>query len=331
MKNFLVDSFIEGLPDVFIRSQGEKYLAGHSLEEGISFMKQIWSERRIMTTGDILGEEAKNFEEAERYFNGYLEMINSLKGEAKKYFDDKNFRRPFSISVKPSSICFINFMNPLAFHSETPFFERLEKIVDIGEKENIPVTVDMEDHNFTDSTLETASKVWECGHKNFGIVLQSRLNRTENDIKRLFSKDKFDPIYKRVRVCIGIYQEPNLIASNKKEEAKRRMKKRVEELFDCGAYVEIATHDFSVIEDCIKLIEKKKIPEWQYEFQMLKGPNIVDKNAGYLFRKNKSIRLYAPFELKEGDGIPYQRRRLKNNPDIIKSAIRDKFFGKFEF
>ena len=132
--------------------------------------------------------------------------------------------------------------------SEIGNLEEEERIVKYAKENGIDVTLDAEEHDWTNLSLNAAKKLWDEGYNNLGIVLQSRLNRTEKDvadIKEIVSKYDEDFRKKlRVRACIGTYKEPPEIAATEDKEIKKRLVDRIKELFEAGVYVEIATHDF---------------------------------------------------------------------------------------
>lgn len=308
-----------------IQTLGEPYLAGHSLATGIKTCQDyFW--RGICSTLDILGEEAKTTADADRFLNGYQQAVDAFVNLR----DDEQLLsvgNPASISVKPSAICVVNSMpEEVTFSSETPLFDRLDEILCYAYHRGLPVTIDMEDHRFTGATLEAARDLWLNGYSNTGIVLQSRLHRTEQDIQR-FLRDQHYHFPKeeiRVRACIGIYQEPEAVAVTSKNEAKKRLLSRLEDLFDVGVYVEIATHDPKVVEGAQRIIKRRGIPADRYEFQFLKGVPIAEqKIVPPLLDEGVTCRLYMPIELKEGDGLPYIIRRCKANPWMAWYGIKN--------
>ncbi len=295
---------------------GEPYLAGHTLEAGIETCKDyLW--KGVYSTLDILGEEAKTKEDADRFLAGYCRAVDLFVnlGEQEELL---SLGKSASISMKPSAVCVVNCTSEeISFSSETPLFDRLDEGIGYAYHQKLPVTIDMEDHRFTEATLCAARDLWLNGYSNMGIVLQSRLHRTESDIERFlkiqhyhFPKEEL-----QVRLCIGIYQEPENIATTSKKEAKKRLLSRLEDLFDVGVYVEIGTHDSDVINEAQRIIKKRGIPADRYEFQFLKGVPVAEKKIiPRLLDEGKTCRLYMPVELNAGDGLPYIIRRCKANP-----------------
>ena len=69
------------------------------------------------------------------------------------------------------------------------------------------VRIDMEDRHTTQATLDFFA-VLRRDFENVGVVLQSYLHRTLDDIESL-------PAHSNVRLCKGIYVEPEAIALRK--------------------------------------------------------------------------------------------------------------------
>ncbi|QQG38645.1 MAG: proline dehydrogenase family protein [Candidatus Woesearchaeota archaeon] len=297
----------------FFDRLGRNYLAGSSLEEGLFSIKAL-NLRGFKSTFDTLGEDARNKEEADRYLEAYLSFIGLLGEE----FHNQNPLDNPSISVKPSAICAVTEDGTRVLEI-TPLNSRLERIVSAAKQRRFNVTLDMEDHNWTDASLRVAQEIWQVGHDNFGIVLQSRLDRTLDDVTRVLERTEYPIPHNKIRVraCIGIYIEPPDIATRSKSEAKERLVVLVEKLFGAGVYVEVATHDRNVIDKVMNIIGKRRIPPSRFEFQFLRGVNegeiLGERVKGEGFR----VRYYMPVELEPGAGRNYMIRRLRANPDLV--------------
>ena len=183
----------------------------------------------------------------------------------------------------------------------------------------------MEDHRLTEISLLIAEDLWNAGFENFGIVLQSRLNRTANDVQRVFRDTSYEVPHKKihVRACIGIYNEPKIIATQDRKEMKERMLDMISELFSLGVYVEAATHDPEVIDDVLRLSAVRGIPKAGLEFQVLKGVRIGFQKLEELRAQGYQVRMYLPYEAQQGDAHPYIVRRLKANPRLMYDFVRN--------
>lgn len=274
-------------PTPLVKLFASPYVAGDSSGAAVDAAQKLWDERRVCSTIDLLGEEMKSDEEVQYSVDVYETLIDALGSQDYA-----------TISLKPTQ---------LGSHRGTENCQKIiEGIVRRAEKYNIKVTLDMEDNSFTDMTLDIF-RALNKDHPTFGTVLQSRLFRTDDDIISLKGLNA------RIRICIGIYNEPKEIALQSKSEMKRKLLQQVELLFKEGHYPEIATHDEAVINEAIDIAEKLNIKKDQYEVQMLMG---VPKRAfqDELIQNGILVRLYIPFAQKWKYATAYCKRRLAANP-----------------
>lgn len=292
LKNFIINLAPTPLVKVF----ASPYVAGDSIELATRTALRFWEERHVCSTIDLLGEELESDEEVQYSKGVYERLIEAL---GKQEFA--------TISLKPTQ---------LGSHKGT---ENCRKIIDgivaKAAESNIKVTLDMEDHTFTDMTLE----IFRTIHKDFptfGTVLQSRLFRTDDDIKSL------QGMKTRIRLCIGIYNEPKEIALQSKPEMKKKMLEQLEVLFKEGHYPEIASHDEAVIKESLEIAERLNMKKDQYEVQMLMG---VPKQAfqDQLIRNGILVRLYVPFAEKWKYATAYCKRRLAANPAMAAYILKN--------
>jgi len=298
---------------------GEPYVAGHSLQEGIERAILEFNKNSRYGTLDILGEGARTEAKSQEYVNAYKQLItmvddNRVGGEAIA-----------SVSLKPSALIVVD-EKGLPTNQGSSLQERLEDLVSYAKAREVQITIDMEDHDWTDITLEAAKEVWRKGYDNLGIVLQSRLNRTRNDVSDLFGDTSYTLVPKgkmRVRACIGIYNEHADIAVTDREEAKDRLIDRQRELFQAGIYVESATHDHKRIRQTETQMEELRVPKEMHEFQFLLGVQNAYNIDHELRDRGHKVRYYMPVELNKGDGVKYMIRRLKANPEMITHGIKN--------
>jgi proline dehydrogenase len=274
-------------PTPLVKLFASPYVAGDSIGAAVDAAQKLWEERRVCSTIDLLGEELESDEEVQYSANVYERLIDALGSQDYA-----------TISLKPSQ---------LGSHRGTDNCQEVIRgIIQRAEQYNIKVTLDMEDHSFTDMTLDIF-RALKKDHPTFGTVLQSRLFRTDDDIISLKGLNA------RIRICIGIYNEPKKIALQSKPEMKKKLLHQVELLFKEGHYPEIGTHDEAVINEAIDIAEKLNIKKDQYEVQMLMG---VPRQAfqDELIQNGILVRLYVPFAEKWKYAIAYCKRRLAANP-----------------
>jgi len=289
--------FITNLaPTPLVKLFARPYVAGDSVKAATDTAQKLWEERHVCSTIDLLGEELESDDEVQYAVNVYEKLINAL-----------GHQDYATISLKPTQLG--------SHRGPEHCKEVIRGIVARAEQHNIKVTLDMEDHTFTDMTLDIF-RALKKDHPTFGTVLQSRLFRTDDDIKSLKG------LKARIRICIGIYNEPKEIAIQRKPEMKKKLLQQVELLFKEGHYPEIATHDEAVIGEAINIAEKLNKKKDQYEVQMLMG---VPKQTFQeeLIQNGILVRLYVPFAEKWKYATAYCKRRLAANPAMAAYILKN--------
>jgi proline dehydrogenase len=134
-------------------------------------------------------------------------------------------------------------------------------------------------------------------------VLQSYLFRSEGDLEGLL------PLQPNLRFVKGAYLEPPEIAYRDKRDVDAAYRRLVETALRGGAYAAIATHDETLIEQCIAFAEREGIGRDRFELQMLYGvrPGLqLD-----LARRGYKVLVATPFG---PEWYPYLMRRLAERP-----------------
>jgi len=301
MINKLIAGLLPHMPKKLVWMFSKEYIAGENLKEALVNAKKL-NAQGILTTLDVLGEFITTLDEAEANKKEYLEVIE----EAEKAGVQGNY------SLKPTFFGLLLDRNVAYGH--------IREVVAKAASYNNFVRIDMEDSPCTDMEIELYRKLKAEFPGNVGLVVQAYLKRTRRDIENL--KDINTPEYPvNLRVCKGIYVEPEAIAYKKYEEINENFLCDIEYMFQEKMYPAIATHDLPVIEGTYKLIEKYKVSRENYEFQMLYGVTPALRRS--IVDKGHRMRVYVPFG-KQWFG--YCTRRLKENPQmagvIIKALFR---------
>lgn len=290
-------TFIIGLaPSPLVRVFARPYVAGDSIDTAVNTAQNLWAERHLASTIDLLGEELESDEDVAYTVDVYERLIDALGGQ--------DFA---TLSLKPTQ---------LGSHRGTEnCTDVIRSIVAKAERHGLKVTLDMEDHTLTDLTLAVFRAIHR-DHPTFGTVLQSRLFRTDDDIQTIRGLNA------RIRICIGIYNEPKAIALQSKPEMKRKLLEQLEVLFKEGHYSEIATHDEAVIREAIEMAERMRIGKDRYEVQMLMGVPMQDFQDE-LTSNGVLVRLYVPFAEKWKYATAYCKRRLAANPAMAAYIVKN--------
>jgi proline dehydrogenase len=294
----LKNTIINLMPGRLVRIFASPYIAGKGIPAGVAKADELHTKTGLYSTVDLLAEEVFRREDVEATVQVYLRMIEALKD------------RPYtSISLKPTSLG-IN-------ESEAYCQDNLRRIVSAAAPHGLHITLDMEDRTFTDVTLRMFKVIRE-EFDNFGIVLQSRLFRTAEDIKALHAKPC------KVRICIGIYREPAEVALQDKADMKGKLFEYVQLLLDHGHYPEIATHDEPLVRRCIEYLDGKGVPKDAYEFQMLLGVPRTSLQQE-IVKRGQIVRLYVPFAEDWKYAVHYLKRRLAANPMMAGMVMKNLF------
>ncbi len=272
-----------------------RFVAGETLDDAIRAVRET-NKLNIRGTLDLLGENTHSREDAERSAAEVRAMFDRIQAE----------KVDCNVSVK---------LTQLGLDLDTDFCrQNLSTIVrKAGDHGNF-VRVDMEDHTYTDRTLNIVQSI----HKemnNVGIVLQSYLYRTEKDLLELLKSGI------RVRLCKGAYLEPESVAFKKKADTDRNFVKLTGMLLDSGLYHAIATHDEAMIAATLRHAAQNGIGKERFEFQMLNG---VRRDLQVkLAREGYNVRIYIPYGRR---WYPYFMRRLAERPAnvffILKNLMR---------
>lgn len=328
-------TMIDFIPLKLVLTLASPYLAGHSGEEAIEIGHRLHREHDFASTLDILGEDAQTDEDCEASVAHYMRLVDAIKAHP---LECENRRQQLTISMKPSMF---STMAPQhgadSDRAQEAAFDRITRVVDYALKNEINVTLEAEDHRWTNFQLESYFALINAGYANLGTVLQTRLFRTEKDIARFDGR-------MRVRLVIGIYNEPGQIAHTDKRIMKDLLVQYGSNLLARGVYTELASHDTRCIETFYKkVVLPQSVPASQFEHQFLQGvPRTKLQNGlvtGNYFREPEHgfaasahleklketgalVRMYLPFGTAKVSGA-YCKRRLRENPNMITYGVKN--------
>jgi len=274
----------------------QRYIAGTSLEDAYRTVRDLNS-AHCTATIDVLGEDSTTAEQVEAAADQYLNAIRDIQTHSLRC----------GSSVK---------LSEMGLRFDVARCRRTIHTLTASAKEHGSfVRIDMEDSSVTTVTLDIYRQLRQ-EFDNVGIVIQSCLRRSEQDIAELLNEGPTD-----VRLCKGIYIEPEDIAFVDADEIRSSFNGLLEQLFDGGATsVAIATHDPALVAYAEDMIKKMGVAKERYEFQMLLG--VAGTLRRKLVAKGHPLRVYVPF----GEHWhAYSLRRLRENPNIAGHIFRNMF------
>ena len=286
---------LPAVPKPIVRRISERYIAGTRVEDACRVVKHLNDEGK-MATIDVLGEEITTWEEARHIGYEYENVFRAI--------DEQGLDSNVSIKLTGLGL-------KLDYGLCREIVERLVRHA--AERSNF-VRIDMEDSSCTDDTLRLYRELRETGLDNVGVVLQARLRRTLDDIESL------SDLTPNVRLCKGIYLEPEEIAFQDFDEVRENFVASLEALLASGSYVGIATHDEWLIEEGGRLMRVHERSPAEYEFQMLLG--VRPQRGTQLVREGHRLRIYVPYG---EEWYAYSLRRLQENPKIAGYIAADTF------
>ena len=255
----------------------------------------------LHVTLDHLGEDVEDLAQAEAGVAAYREVLEGLAAAG--------LARKAEVSVKLSAIG--QALSPVGGRSGDDIaLENARAICRAARNAGTTVTLDMEDHTTTDSTLAILREL----RKDFpetGAVLQAYLHRTEADCRALAYEGS------RVRLCKGAYQEPEAVAFQSRLDVDRSFVRCLKVLLAGQGYPMIASHDPRMVEIASSLVSRYGRAQGSYEFQMLYGCRPEEQRR--LVESGETMRVYIPYGQ---EWYGYLMRRLAERPQNLSFFLR---------
>jgi proline dehydrogenase len=274
-----------------------RFVAGDRLDDAVRVMHEL-NRRGWSGSLDHLGENVTEERAARAATEDYLAAFERIAAE----------RLDANVSVKLTQL-------GLDISAEL-CRELLTRILQRAQQLNTFLRVDMEGSPYTQRTLDLVLDLHQR-YPNVGVVLQSYLYRTMDDVARVNAAGV------RVRLVKGAYDEPASVAFPKKADVDGNFEKAMRELMANGVYPAIATHDERLIAATKQFAAARGIANDRYEFQMLYG--IRRDLQEPLLRDGYRVRIYVPYGT---EWYPYLMRRLAERPAnllfFVRSVIRER-------
>lgn len=281
------------------RLASSRFIAGETLDQAVEVVREL-NAKGINATLDQLGEYTIDEQGARQTVGEIQKIIDAI---------IKNDLRA-NVSVKLSQIGLVL--------NEALCEENLTTLLQYAAQAGVFIRIDMEGSDLTEKTFGLYCKMVEKGFSLVGIVLQSYLYRTRNDVEELLHWGG------KVRLCKGAYIEPAEIAFPKKAQVDANFDLVAGALLKAASqpgapFVSadgrtppipaLATHDTQRILHAKEMINEMGVPQQAVEFQMLHG--IRRDLQSQLANEGYPVRVYVPFGTQ---WYPYFMRRLAERP-----------------
>ncbi|GHF29654.1 proline dehydrogenase [Deinococcus metalli] len=291
--------------ETIVRSRGwsvaQRFVAGESIQTALDAVRELEKDG-ILSNLDLLGEFIDSPEKCTAFADNVLRLLDAA--------HEQGFT-PY-VSVKLSSVGQGQTVN-----GEDLGLTNARRIVGRARQYGGFVCLDMEDHARVDQTLAQFRTLHgEFGGQHVGTVLQSYLYRSEADRAAL------DDLNPNLRIVKGAYLEPETVAMPVKADVDASYRKLVYAHMKAGAYVNVATHDESIIRDVQHFVLAHGIAKDAFEFQMLYGiRRDLQKN---LAAQGYRVRAYIPYGR---DWYAYFSRRIAERPANVMFVLRGMLRG----
>jgi proline dehydrogenase len=282
-------------------SFARRFIAGEAIPEAIRAAREVEAQGMTQTL-DQLGESVTSLAEADAATRAYQEVVEAV--------EQAGIGRNISLKLTQLGLDI----------DRAVCLDNLRRILDTAARGDFFVRIDMENSPYTEVTLDIFEAVWSEGYRGVGVVLQSALHRSEQDLRRV------NLLGARVRLVKGAYKEPRAVAYQSKADVDAAFFRMARTLLTEGHYPAFATHDMKMVEATNAFAGEQGIGKDRYEFQMLFGVR-RDLQAS-LTRRGYGMRIYIPFGR---EWFPYFMRRLGERPAnvlfVAKAILGDRGAG----
>jgi proline dehydrogenase len=273
----------------------ERFIAGETSDHVVTVSRRLVS-AGLLVSIDYLGEDTTDRSDVDAVVIAYLNLLTKLR--------ESGLSASAEVSIK---------LTALGQHlRDGPqlALENAELICRAARMADAAVTLDMEDHSTTDSTLEILHRLRK-EYPDTGVVLQAYLYRTEDDCWDLAVAGS------RVRLCKGAYAESESVAFQDRQEIDKSYVRCMKILMAGGGFPMLATHDPTLIDIGLKLASEYGRGRGDFEFQMLYGIRPTEQQR--LARLGHAVRVYVPYGT---NWYGYLIRRLAERPSNLRFFAR---------
>jgi proline dehydrogenase len=253
--------------------------------------------RGLAVSLDHLGEDTTDRAQADAVVAAYEQVLSALSASG--------LTPAAEVSVKLSAVG-----QALEGDGDRIALDNARRICTAARDAGTMVTLDMEDHTTTDSTLSILAEL-RTDFPSTGAVVQSYLHRTEADCRDLAYAGS------RVRLCKGAYKEPATVAYQSRKEVNDSYERCLKILMEGEGLPMVATHDPKLVAATDRLAQASGRRPGDYEHQMLFG--IRTEEQARLAAAGHIVRIYVPYG---EQWYGYLMRRMAERPQNLALFLR---------
>ncbi|MDZ4831126.1 MAG: proline dehydrogenase family protein [Phycisphaerae bacterium] len=316
-----------------ITGMAEKFIAGTDAASALPQLKKLWQDG-ICFSVDLLGEACVSEEEADRYAQKYLDLIQNLPKTVAEWPANPRLESDHlgpiprtNVSIKISSLS--SRVDPIDTNGSIDgLMSRIVPILAAARKHGVFINFDMEQFALKDLTLELFMRCCEKVDFQAGLAMQAYLRSGEDDARQIIAWSKKTGRQVSVRLVKGAYWDYETIHAeqmgwpvpvwsrkidtdaNFERMARLFVAATPKTLSEGGVKLALGSHNARSIASALAAIEKAGLPHSALELQMLHG--MGDQMKAAAVDLTLRIREYVPV----GDMIPgmaYLVRRLLEN------------------
>ncbi|MFQ5418833.1 MAG: proline dehydrogenase family protein [Anaerolineae bacterium] len=268
-----------------------RFVAGENIEAALATAKAL-NDKGMLATMDFLGESVTSTQDAFAARDEILRLLDRIHESGVKA----------NVSVKLSQLG-LKMDEALALDNVRQLLIRAQQYQN-------KIRIDMEESDVTEATLHvyrTLRDEYGFG-RDVGIVIQSYLYRSEEDVQQLVKEGAW------VRLCKGAYMEPPEVAYPEKGKTDASYVRLMQMMLGAdarenGVYLGVASHDEKMIDAAKHFAADQGVSRSAFEFQMLYG--IRRELQQGLVNDGYQVRIYVPYGTA---WYPYFVRRLAERP-----------------
>ncbi|MBD0362965.1 MAG: proline dehydrogenase family protein, partial [Coleofasciculus sp. C3-bin4] len=295
-----------------VETLAHKYIAGENIKQALKTIERLRKDKMAFTL-DLLGEAVITEAEAQSYLESYLQLMEQLTQEAKKWspveeidFAEGEPLPRVQVSVKLTA--FYSQFDPLdAKGSQERVSGRIRILLRRAKELGAAVHFDMEQYAYKDITISILKQLLMeeefRSRTDVGVTMQAYLRDSEQDLRDWISWAKQRGYPLTVRLVKGAYWDQETIKAaqkdwpqpvyNDKAATDANFEKMTQLMLENHEYIysAIGSHNVRSQAIAIAIAESLNIPRRRFEMQVLYG--MGDQLAKALVKRGHRVRVYA--------------------------------------